>query len=64
MELINKYDGIFVENVDDLINKINLFGYYFASIDVRQNRKEIRRSLKFVETNNKSPSYIITGELF
>ena len=64
VKLINKYDGIFVENVDDLINKINLFGYYFASIDVRQNRKEIRRSLKFVETNNKSPRDMKTGELF
>ena len=62
-KLNNEYDGIFIDIVDDLLVKVNLFGYYFASIDVRQNRKEIMRSLKFVETNNKKPLDMNTSEL-
>lgn len=62
-KLYNEYDGIFVDIVDDLLNKVNLFGYYFASIDIRQNRREIMRSLKFVETKNKKPLDMKTSEL-
>lgn len=35
--LINKYQGIFHEHVDDVILKAKIFGINFAKIDVRQN---------------------------
>lgn len=36
-EVIVKYhDGLFVHLVDNFINKVDLFGLYFASLDIRQ----------------------------
>lgn len=32
-----RHQGLFVENIDDLLIKVHLFGFYFASLDVRQN---------------------------
>ena len=60
-----KSGGLFwAESIgNDLLNKVNLFGYYFASIDIRLNRREIMRSLKFVETKNKKPLDMKTSEL-
>ena len=37
--LINKHQSLFVEQVDDLINKVHLFGFYFASLDIRQDSR-------------------------
>ena len=35
-QLVNNHNGLFVELVEDLINKIGIFGMHFASLDVRQ----------------------------
>jgi len=61
--LFAEYNGIFVEDIEGLLNSINLFGYFFASIDIRQNRREIIRSLKFVHLRNKKPLEMSTQEL-
>ncbi len=34
--LIERYNGLFVSRVSDLIGKVRLFGLYFASLDIRQ----------------------------
>ena len=36
MEQIKLY---LIESYNELINKVNLFGFYFASLDIRQNGK-------------------------
>ena len=34
--LLSKHDGLFVHLVEDLIAKVEIFGLYFASLDIRQ----------------------------
>ncbi|WP_407481276.1 phosphoenolpyruvate carboxylase [Elizabethkingia meningoseptica] len=38
-EIEEKNNGLFVDKLDDLIGRIDLFGIYFASLDIRQNSK-------------------------
>lgn len=51
--LIEKYQSLFVEKVDDLLHKIQIFGFHFATLDIRQDSrvhhsviKDISRTLK------------------
>lgn len=37
--IINEHQSLFLDEVNDLIGKVNLFGFYFATLDVRQNSK-------------------------
>jgi phosphoenolpyruvate carboxylase len=37
--LINEHQSLYLDELDNLINKVNLFGFHFASLDVRQNSK-------------------------
>ncbi|MFT3796675.1 phosphoenolpyruvate carboxylase [Flavobacterium sp.] len=37
--VVQQHQSLYLEEVDDLINKLNLFGFYFASLDMRQNSK-------------------------
>ncbi|MDO5607435.1 MAG: phosphoenolpyruvate carboxylase [Capnocytophaga sp.] len=37
--LEDKHQSLFVEEVDDLINKVSIFGYHFAAIDIRQDSR-------------------------
>jgi phosphoenolpyruvate carboxylase len=62
-KLFTKYNGIFTDHIEGLLDSINLFGYFFASIDVRQNRREIIRSLKYIQLKNKKPLDMSTQEL-
>ncbi|MBZ9728986.1 phosphoenolpyruvate carboxylase [Salegentibacter sp. JZCK2] len=32
----DKHQGLFVEEINGLINKVNIFGYHFATLDIRQ----------------------------
>ena len=34
--IINEHNGLFLQSLENLINKIEIFGLYFASLDVRQ----------------------------
>ncbi|MXV52162.1 phosphoenolpyruvate carboxylase [Pedobacter sp. HMF7647] len=38
------HDGLFVEIVDDMIRKVQLYGCYFASLDVRQDSRILRKT--------------------
>ncbi|GFR66743.1 phosphoenolpyruvate carboxylase [Elysia marginata] len=37
--LIEKHQSLYLEEIDSLINKTKLFGFYFASIDIRQDSR-------------------------
>jgi len=38
--VIEKHQSLFVEEIDKLINKIKLFGFHFATIDIRQDSRK------------------------
>ncbi|CAM3651419.1 phosphoenolpyruvate carboxylase [Elizabethkingia occulta] len=38
-EVKENNNGLFINKIDDLIGRIDLFGIYFASLDIRQNSK-------------------------
>lgn len=42
--LIEKHNGLFLNKVNNLLNKVNLFGLFFASLDIRQD-SSIHRKL-------------------
>jgi len=37
--LVTKHQSLFLDDVDDFISKVNLFGYHFASLDIRQDSR-------------------------
>lgn len=36
---IEKHQSLYIDDINDLLNKVNLFGFHFASLDIRQNSK-------------------------
>ena len=42
--LLKSHDGLFVNTVEDLIHKVRLFGCYFASLDIRQDSRVLRKA--------------------
>ncbi|PYF75757.1 phosphoenolpyruvate carboxylase [Pedobacter nutrimenti] len=49
--LLEDHDGLFVNLVDDLIRKVKLYGNYFASLDIRQDSRVLRRVHAFCRQN-------------
>ncbi|MDR3697949.1 phosphoenolpyruvate carboxylase [Mucilaginibacter sp.] len=45
--LVADHDSLFVNLVDDLIRKVSLFGCYFATLDIRQDSRVLRKVFKF-----------------
>ncbi|MFL2590787.1 MAG: phosphoenolpyruvate carboxylase [Flavobacteriaceae bacterium] len=44
INILNKnHNGIYVEEVLDLYNKVKIFGYHFASLDIRQDSRILRK---------------------
>jgi phosphoenolpyruvate carboxylase len=37
--VIDQHQSLYVDEIDLLLNKINLFGFYFATLDIRQNSR-------------------------
>ncbi|ATA88322.1 phosphoenolpyruvate carboxylase [Capnocytophaga stomatis] len=37
--LVEKYQSLFVEKVEDLLHKIQIFGFHFATLDIRQDSR-------------------------
>ncbi len=37
--LIDEHQSLYIDEVNDLIGKVNLFGFHFATLDIRQNSK-------------------------
>jgi phosphoenolpyruvate carboxylase len=45
--LVSDHDSLFVNIVDDLIKKVQLFGCYFATIDIRQDSRVLRKVFNY-----------------
>ncbi|MFD2602989.1 phosphoenolpyruvate carboxylase [Flavobacterium suzhouense] len=37
--VVNEHQALYADEIDGLINKVNLFGFHFASLDIRQNSR-------------------------
>jgi phosphoenolpyruvate carboxylase len=56
--LIQQFNGIYVRDVDRLINTVSIFGYHFASIDIRQDRNTHHKIIKeHLEKHNLYDAY-------
>jgi len=59
--IITDHDSLFVDIVDDLIKKVRLFGCYFATLDIRQDSRILRRVFKFCTQQKNINSGIAKG---
>ncbi|HXH70603.1 MAG TPA: phosphoenolpyruvate carboxylase, partial [Pyrinomonadaceae bacterium] len=50
--LLEKHDGLFVHLVNDLIYKVELFGLFFASLDIRQEASVHARILEYIASHS------------
>lgn len=50
----DEHQSLYVDEIDDLLNKINLFGFHFASLDFRQNSKIHDAVIRNIFENQKS----------
>ena len=48
---IEKHQSLYLDDINDLINKVNLFGFHFASLDIRQNSKIHNNVIKTIFTS-------------
>ncbi len=57
--IINEHNGLFLQSVENLINKIEIFGLYFASLDVRQDSSVHQNTISsiVVKTNALPKNY-------
>ena len=62
--LIEYHDAIFVELVEELLDRVALFGSHFASIDLRQDSREIKRAFDALLTQLNIPEPERPEELF
>ena len=46
--VVDHHDGLFVEEIDDLLIKVHLFGFYLGSIDLRQSSDVLLATLREV----------------
>ncbi len=57
--LISEHDGLFLETLDRFILKVRVFGFYFASLDIRQDSRKHREVWEAIlkNWNEKFPWY-------
>src|SRR5690606_27224311 len=46
--LLESHDGLFVELVEDLIRKVQTFGCYFTTLDIRQDSSVLRETFNWL----------------
>ena len=57
--LIDNHQSLFLEELDDFLHKIQLFGFYFATLDIRQDSRVHHKAfINLVETLNRSSDSI------
>lgn len=56
--LLKRHQGLYVEKVRSFRNKVNLFGFHFASLDIRQDSRVINRAFDALAEQNESLSAI------
>lgn len=49
--LVESHDGLFLELVEDLIRKVNTFGCFFTTLDIRQDSSVLRKTFKYLVEN-------------
>lgn len=61
---IEKHQSLYLDEINDLINKVNVFGLYFASLDIRQNSKIHNQVIQNIIQNlpNNSVDYFSLSE--
>ncbi len=54
--VVREHESLFVEEIDDLINKVHMFGFHFATLDIRQDSSVHQHAMqviaKHTSTNN------------
>jgi phosphoenolpyruvate carboxylase len=58
--VIEQHQSLYLDQLEALIVKVNLFGFHFASLDIRQNSKihdEVFKDIFDFDTNSKSPVF-------
>ncbi|QMU64005.1 MAG: phosphoenolpyruvate carboxylase [Flavobacteriaceae bacterium] len=60
--IIQKHQSLYIKELDSLLNKIHLFGFHFASLDIRQDSR-VHHSVftSMVNTLNENNSGIFSG---
>ena len=46
--VINEHKSLFLDKLDELIDKVKIFGYHFATLDIRQDSR-IHKAIYFFE---------------
>lgn len=54
MLVVTKHQSLYMDEIDLLLNKINLFGFHFATLDIRQNSRIHARVFDAIVTNKKT----------
>lgn len=49
-----KHQSLYIDEIDLLLNKLNLFGFHFATLDIRQNSKIHARVFEAIVANTKT----------
>jgi phosphoenolpyruvate carboxylase len=61
--LNNSHDGLFVDIVEDLIRKVNTFGCYFTTLDIRQDSSILRKTVDYLATTYANETKASSDEL-
>lgn len=61
---IEKHQSLYLDDICDLLNKVNAFGFHFASLDIRQNSKIHNQVIRTIIQNvpNNSVDYFSLSE--
>jgi len=59
--LIHNHDSLFVDVVEGLIRKVKLFGCYFATLDIRQDSRILRKVFTYATKQAKIKDSIVNG---
>lgn len=59
--LTANHDSLFVNIVDDLVKKVRLFGCYFATLDIRQDSRVLRKVFNYGTQQTEINSGIVDG---
>lgn len=63
--VVDEHQSLFLDDLDSLISKVNLFGFFFATLDIRQNSKIHALVLKdIIEYSDKNNLNLITTNYF
>jgi phosphoenolpyruvate carboxylase len=54
MLVVTKHQSLYIDEIDLLLNKLNLFGFHFATLDIRQNSRIHARVFDAIVSNKKT----------